>query len=323
MLALTLIFMNSRILIVFTLIISIIFSGKILADEMTFAWLGCDGTIVSRIGVGKLQVLYTDKNLSGCLGPKWVDPAIIILPVPTEVATGSIDTNTGSTATWATATWEVILDTLTGSHIMTGTTYDPAIDGPLFDLAQTDIVGYRLALMRARQIRYANALRSVRMRNAANMQSKTDAYLMRNDAVVITASTTGWTGVQWATISVTDTGANLVEADTSSKADGYVATKYLRDANTSDLVRLEQADQQFWSDIARVNVDHSVNVRAHPWYGAQILFVLSDATPVYVVSTVDNWSEIINDDRTLHGFIRSDFLTIEKYQRVEVAPLLK
>ena len=93
--------------------------------------------------------------------------------------------------------------------------YDPEISGPLFDLAQTDIVAYRIELMKARQIHYANALRSVRMREQASKKSNTAAYLMRNDAVVVTQSGAGWTGVQGATVSVTDTGSNLVEADTT------------------------------------------------------------------------------------------------------------
>lgn len=316
--------MKARILLVLAILSSLGLAGKLLADEMTFAWLGCDGTVVSRTAVGKLEVLYTDKNLPGCLGPKWVDPSVVTEPA-VVVSTGTLTTTgatltgetlTGTTATGATLTGEVAIPT-----VVTG--YDPEVDGPLFDLAQTDIVAYRTELMKARQIRYANALRSVRMREQATKNSDTEAYLMRNDAVVVTQSGAGWTGVQGATVSVTDTGANLVEADTTGKADGYIATKYLRDPNASDLVRIEQADQQFWSDIARVNVDHSVNVRAHPWYGAKILFVLTNATPLYVVSTVDNWSEVISDDRTLHGYIRSDYLTIEKHQRVEVEPLLK
>jgi hypothetical protein len=197
------------------------------------------------------------------------------------------------------------------------------VDAPLLDLAQTDIVAYRIELMRAQQIRYANALRSVRMRNAATKQGKTNAYLMQDDAVVVTGSGTGWTPVQGATVRVTDTVENTVTPDTTAKADGYIATRFLRYPNASDLVRIEQADQQFWSDIAHVNVDHTVNVRSHPWYTASIVTVLGNNVPLYVVSTVDNWSEVISDDRTLHGYIRSDYLTIEKHQRVEVAPLLK
>lgn len=234
-------------------------------------------------------------------------------------------TNTGYTSTGISSTGL----TLTGntdegiSSIYQGSTYNPEIDGPLLDLAQTDIVTYRTELMKQRQIKYANALRSLRMRHAASMQSHTDAYLMQDDAVIVTGSGDVWTQVQGATVSVTDNRENTIEADMAGKADGYIATRLLRDPNPSDLVRIGQADQQFWSDIARVNVDHSVNVRAHPWYGAKILTVLTDETPVYVVSTVDNWSEVINDDRTLHGYIRSDYLTIEKHQRVEVEPLLK
>lgn len=310
--------MKTRILIVLSILASLGLAGKLLADEMTFAWLGCDGSVVSRTGVGKLEVFTTEKNLPGCLGPKWIDPTAVNEPTAT-VSTGVVAptdvTSTGTTLTGVTVEDMLPTEEYTG--------YDPEVDGPLFDLAQTDIVAYRTELMKQQQIKYANAVRSLRMRHAASMQSKTDAYLMRNDAVVVTQSGTGWTAVQGATVSVTDTGANLVEADTTGKADGYIATRLLRDPNTSDLVRIEQADQQFWSDIARVNVDHSVNVRAHPWYGAKILFVLTNAAPLYVVSTVDNWSEVISDDRTIHGYIRSDYLTIEKHQRVEVAPLLK
>lgn len=75
--------------------------------------------------------------------------------------------------------------------------------------------------------------------------------------------------------------------------------------------------------MAHVQVAHLVNVRANAWYGSKILFVLTDKTPLYVVSTVDNWSEVISDDRVIHGYIRSDFLVIDKAQRVEPKPLLK
>ncbi len=62
------------------------------------------------------------------------------------------------------------------------------------------------------------------------------------------------------------------------------------------------------------NVDHLVNVRANPWYGASIVAVLSNAVNLYVVSTVDNWSEVMSDDKTIRGYIRSDYLTIDKAQ---------
>jgi hypothetical protein len=181
--------MKARILLVLAILSSLGMVGKLLADEMTFAWLGCDGTVVSRTAVGKLEVLYTDKNLPGCLGPKWVDPSIIVEPVAvvstgTLTATGVTLTGgilSGTTATGVTLTGEVVTPI-----VVTG--YDPEIDGPLFDLAQTDIVAYRTELMKARQIRYANALRSVRMRAQATKNSNTEAYLMRNDAVVVTQS---------------------------------------------------------------------------------------------------------------------------------------
>lgn len=118
-------------------------------------------------------------------------------------------------------------------------------------------------------------------------------------------------------MNVVDARENTISASTGGKATGYIATHYLRDPNSSDLVRVGQADQAYWSDVAHVNVAHLVNVRAHPWYGSKILHVLSDKTPLYVVSTVDNWSEVMSDDGMIRGYIRSDYLTITKYQRVE------
>jgi hypothetical protein len=40
--------MKFRILIVVSLIASVISLGSMVAYEMTFAWIGCDGTVVSR-----------------------------------------------------------------------------------------------------------------------------------------------------------------------------------------------------------------------------------------------------------------------------------
>ena len=66
----------------------------------------------------------------------------------------------------------------------------------LFDLKQTDIVNYRLERMRQNQIRYANAIRSVRMRQSKSMESKTNAYLIKNDAVLTDGTSTGWVETQ-------------------------------------------------------------------------------------------------------------------------------
>jgi Bacterial SH3 domain len=146
-----------------------------------------------------------------------------------------------------------------------------------------------------------------------------DAYLMRNDAVVVSSEVSdGWNSVQGAEVIVTDAQENTVWADTTGQASGYTAGKYLRDPDASDLVRIEQADQAYWSDIAHVKVTHMVNVRSHPWYTASIVTTLDNGTPLYIVSTVDNWSLIRNDEGTIRGYIRSDFLEIEKSQRVDI-----
>ena len=195
----------------------------------------------------------------------------------------------------------------------------PRIDlshGPLLDLASTDIVNYRVTQIKKQGIRFANALRSVRMRRMASMQARTEAYLMRNDAVVVEGKETGWVKVQGADVIVTDTHENTVEADTTGKASGYTAGKYLRDPNANDLVRIEQADQAYWSDIAHVGVRYA-NVRANPWYTAPIVTTLSKGYTLYVVATVDNWSQVRNDEGTVEGYIRSDLLTIDTAQRVD------
>ena len=120
-----------------------------------------------------------------------------------------------------------------------------------------------------------------------------------------------------------NTHENTIKAETWKKAKGYIATKYLRDPNPSDLVRIKQADQAYWSDVAHVQVAHRVNVRENAWYGSKIRFVLTDKTPLYVVSTVDDWSEVISDDRSIHGYVNSKYIIIDKAQRVEPSPLLK
>ena len=75
--------------------------------------------------------------------------------------------------------------------------------------------------------------------------------------------------------------------------------------------------------MAHVEVARYVNVRLHPWFGAPIVAVLSDTTKLYIVSTVDDWSEVMTDDRVIQGYIKSKYLVVDKSQRVEQAPLLK
>ena len=104
------------------------------------------------------------------------------------------------------------------------------------------------------------------MRNLPSMLSRVTSYLMKNDAVVIVGKERGWVSTQGANVSVTDILSNTVLPDTTGKSKGYIASKYLRLPNASDLVRIQQADQAYWSDIAHVKVAYLVNVRAHPWY---------------------------------------------------------
>jgi hypothetical protein len=314
----------------------------------------CDGTRVTRTDVGTIMITRVEADLPGCIG-KQNNTSLIVSTGATETPSDSsqtgntIQNNVNTTqeekvevtlekpkakilsevvncdGTWVTrytdgrallTRGEKNQDGCITRNTGTGAKFDPT-RGPALDIRSTDIVNYRTHQMRENGIRYVNPIRSVKMRNTPSMQSRVVSYLMRNDAVLTDKSDTGWVQSQWANILVTDTGSNIVVADTQGKAKGYIASRYLRIPTASDLVRIEQADQAYWSDVARVNVDHRVNVRAHPWYGAKILFVLSDETPLYIVSTVDNWSEVISDDRSIRGYIRSDYIRVEKYQRTD------
>jgi hypothetical protein len=269
-------------------------------------WVSCDGTVVLRTTAWKLEVSQIEKNNPNCLGPKVADDGkFVSTSVSTQV----------SAQTWITTPSSTGVTTTPSGVISDKKEYTPQSSGPLLDLASSDIVTYRIESMKEKQIRYADVVRSVRMRQEKSKQSKTVAYLMNNDAVVVHGSGAGWTPVQWATVSVTDTRENTVTADTTGKAKGYVGSQFLRNPNTDDLVTLGQADQAYWSDVAHVNVAYLVNVRSHPWYGAPIVAVLGNQTPLYIVSTVDNWSLVKSDDGSIHGYIRSDFLVIDKKQR--------
>ncbi len=72
-----------------------------------------------------------------------------------------------------------------------------------------------------------------------------------------------------------------------------------------------------------MNAELYLNVRAHPWPTAPIVTTLGRGTVLYVVSTIDDWSEVISDDRVIRGYVKSKYLTIDKAQRVEQEPLLK
>ncbi len=273
--------------------------GLSVENPILSVWVSCEWTVVTRTNVGKLEISHVRPNTPDCRGPK-VD---VSREIEFEVKEA-----------------EKIAILWTTEEESDITVKKPWI---LLDLKQADIVAYRLEHMKQNQIRYANAIRSVRMRNAKSKESRTNAYLMKNDAVVVDGKETGWVSTQWAIIEVSDTRENTVTAVTTWKAKGYIAAKYLRDANPSDLVRIRQADNAYWSDVAHVNAERYLNVRSHPWMGAPIVITLGRGTSLYVVSTVDDWSEVISDDRSIRGYVKSKYLTIDLAQRTEIEPLLK
>ena len=263
-----------------------------------YAWMGCDGNAVTRTEAGKIVMTKIAKNLPNCNWPK------------VENTTESVS-DTESTPT------EVATSTGTQSK------KNKKSDKILLDLSQKDIVNYRVAKIRDEQIRYANAIRSVRIREGKSLEARTKWYLIKNEAVKVTGNATGWTPVKSGEVVVTDIRENTVSIDTSTGTTGYVGTKFLREATPSDLVKIGQADIAYWTDLVHTKVAHLVNIRNNPWYTAPIVQTVSSNVDLYRVATVDNWSQVQNIDGTLTGFIRSDFLVIDKKQLIEIKPLLK
>ncbi len=323
-------FMVKHIILLLVLSIGLFFSYEISFAEVseTIIVTNCDGTRVSRTEAGQLVVTHIEAYSPGCVwgsraseskqsnteSQKNTDSTIVITN-----CSGMRVTRTGTRVmiTRAQKHLENCIMTNTGESDRTNLEKYNADNGPALDIRSTDIVHYRTLQMKNKWIRYVNPTRSVKMRAGESMLARVRTYLMKNDAVIITGKESWWVRSIGTTVSAPDQRSNEVLSDTTGKATGYIASGYLRDPNASDLVRIEQADQAYWSDIAHVQVAHLVNVRAHPWYGSRVLATLSDQTDLYIVSTIDNWSEVISDDRILHGYIRSDYLRVDHAQRVD------
>ena len=260
---------------------------------------------VTRTEVGKIILTCIAPNMPNCNGPK-----------------STRSTQTGSSVDTVSSTGTIIpsLYMLGDDDTLDAT---PKKSPILLDLSQRDILNYRIEMIRQQQIRYANAIRSLRVRSGKSMQSDTNGYLIRNDAVQVTGESTGWTPLRSGELVVTDSRENTIDINTASGTSGYAGTRYLRDATPSDLVKIGQADIAYWTDLVHTNVSHMVNIRTSPWYGSSIITTVSRDIAFYRVATVDNWSEVESVDGTIHGFIRSDFLIVDKAQLIEKQPLLK
>lgn len=233
-----------------------------------YAWIGCDGTAVTRTEVGKIVMTPIAKNLPNCNGPKAV-----------------VDTKKAPEKT-------------TNEKVGTGIlTKKP--QKILFDLAQKDIVNYRTEKIKEEQIKYANAIRSVRIRQGKSLESDTKGYLIKNEAVKVTGNATGWTPVKSGEVYVSDVRENTVSIDTSKGTTGYVGTRFLRNATPSDLVAIGQADIAYWTDLVHTTVDHLVNIRANPWYTSSIVTTVSSDFDLYRTATVDNWSKVESHDGSI------------------------
>lgn len=242
-----------------------------------YAWVGCDGTAVTRTEVGKIEITKIAKNLPNCNGAN-----------NTPIAT----TKSSSLNMFEDASSDEEVVSHSGA-VSTGMVVPQKKERKiLLDLAQKDIVNYRVELVKQKKIRYANPVRSVRIREGKSIESDTEGYLIKNDAVKVTGNVSGWTPVKSGEVVVTDVRENTVDIDTASGTSGYTATKWLRDATPSDLVKIGQADIAYWSDVVHTNVAHLVNIRNNPWYTSPIVTTVTSNVPLYRTATVDNWSQV-------------------------------
>ena len=276
-----------------------------------YAWIGCDGTAVTRTDVGKITITHVAKNLQNCNGPKSdsVDPVVSSSSsVSQSMTTNSTPSVTSPVSVKPSPSpeemekkrWKIILD-----------------------LAQKDIVNYRVEKVKEEQIRYANAIRSMRIRSGKSMEADTSGYLIKNQAVQVTGKATGWTPVRSGEVVVTDARENTVTIDTATGTSGYVGTRLLRNPTPADLIKIGQADIAYWSDIVHTQVSHLVNIRSNPWYTSSIVQTVESKLALYRTATIDNWSQVQTLDGSVSGFIRSDFLVVDKAQLIETKPLLK
>lgn len=180
--------MFQRFLLVSVLVSASLFSLDAFAApgrSVTIAQINCNGTAVVRTEVGKLEVITISPNMDGCVGPRATTESSVVVT---------------STGTQSISPAPVVETPSSGSA--TGSTTDtqkPKFDranGPLLDLTSKEVGEYKIAKMKEQGIRYANPVRSVRVRQAATKNSTTTTYLMKNDAVVQSGTGSGWTPVQ-------------------------------------------------------------------------------------------------------------------------------
>lgn len=148
------------------------------------AQVNCNGTAVIRTEVGQLEIVSIPANIEGCVGSTPSQTSVVppagSSQAPTQAQSGTVKVPTGNT---------------TVKKETPKKRFNPE-NGPLLDLASTDVGNYRIDRMKEQGIKYANPVRSVRMRQAPTKNSNTNAYLIKNDAVVVSQTGSGWTKAQ-------------------------------------------------------------------------------------------------------------------------------
>ena len=192
-------------IVLFSLGISFAFETSFAASGELSAITNCNGTQIVRTEVGQLQILHVEKNLPGCVGTRTADisentptpadssiqtGAVSVEPVSVVSTTFVITNCNGNRITRENGTStlthvEKNLPSCVGRAVVaSGSTFDSEND-PAFDIRSTDITNYRTLQMQNKGIRYVNPTRSVKMRASGSMLAQVKAYLMKNDAVVV------------------------------------------------------------------------------------------------------------------------------------------
>ena len=185
---------------------SLAYVSSILQANVTdiYAITNCSGTQVVRLSTGKFEVRYVEANLPGCSGAKVMsfntqNPTntgmSIVSDLPEMIRIDEVTNCSGLRltslsngryySTHVAPDLPGCINALHDPNINPDTSRVNLSNGPLLDLASTDIVRYRTEKIKEQGVRFASALRSVRMRRSASMTSETKAYLMKNDAVIV------------------------------------------------------------------------------------------------------------------------------------------
>ncbi len=184
---------------------------------------------------------------------------------------------------------------------------------------------------------------SGKIRKTPDTSSDVLASVKQNDELTVIAQTTASDGYTWYKIFVDDSTKGYIRADLVGNVEGSIETESASDAaangndsaasdTANDTVEEEDEPQQQAVEFVQVNpstvskakvTGSSVNVRSNPSTNASVAGKAKGDTEVNVFgeaadSTGNIWYQVkfTSNDKTVEGFIRSDFLEILETQDI-------